>query len=332
MKAFITGATGFIGRYLVRRMAGTGHEMYCLARRASDTKELQELGARIVLGDVLDRDSLQQGMRGCDWLLNLANVFSYWEPDKTRYRNVNITGMRNVMECALEAGLSKVVHVSSVVVYGKPADAPFSEESPLGPVRFSEYARSKYEGDLIAWELFRERRLPLVMIYPGAVLGSGDANIAGASVDRLIHHKLPSTVFHNSVMTYVHARDVAEAILKAAEKPGNTGEKYLVGNAHMTFDEFYGMVRDISGEPLPRMRMPDGFALFNARMLTVLANVTKRPPLWGMSIDAMRSLKEGVNADGSKAERELGITYTPIRRALEDEVAWYRDPSHSRYR
>lgn len=70
--------------------------------------------------------------------------------------------------------MSKVVHVSSVVVYGKPPECPFAEESPVGPVRFSEYARTKYEGDLIAWELYEQRGLPLVVIYPGSVLGPGD--------------------------------------------------------------------------------------------------------------------------------------------------------------
>ncbi len=331
MKTFITGGTGFIGKHLVRRMARTAHEMFCLVRKSSDTKELEELGVNLVIGDVTDRVSLTKGMSGCDWLLNLANVFSYWEPDKSRYRNVNVLGMKNVMESALEAGIAKVVHVSSVVIYGKPRESPFSEVSSLGPIRFSDYAQSKYEGDLIAWKLYQERDLPLVMIYPGGVIGSGDTNIAGTSIDRFMHHKLPATVFHKSIMTYVHVQDVAEAILKAAEKQDNIGEKYILGNAHITFDEFYGMIHDITGEPLPMMRMPDNLALFNARMLTTLADVIKRPPLWGMSIDGMRTLKEGINADGSKAERELGIHYTPIRKALEDEVAWYRDPSHSHY-
>ena len=332
MKVFITGGTGFIGRYLVRRMARTEHEMICLVRKTSDTKELEDLGAQLVIGDVTDLDSLRTGMKGCDWLLNLANVYSYWEPDKAKYRNVNVAAMTNVMETALETEIAKVVHVSSVVIYGKPSDSLFSEESAVGPIRFSEYAQSKYEGDLIAWQLFREKGLPLVMIYPAGVMGSGDVSMGGESIDRFIHRKLPATVFNKRVLTYVHVQDVAEAILKAAEKPDNIGEKYIVGNDQITFDEFYTMVQEISGVSLPGMRMPDGLAMFNARMLTAFADLTKRPPLWGMSIDAMRTFKEGINADGSKAERELGITYTPLRKAIEEEIAWYKDPSHSRYK
>jgi len=329
MKVFITGGTGFIGRQLVRRMTETKHEIYCLARRTSNTNELEKLGAKIVVGDVQDKDSLLKGMRGCDWLVNLANLYSFWEPDKSMYRKINVIGTQNVLECALEAGLSKVVHISTVAIYGKPSDIPFSEDSTIGPVRFSEYAQTKYEGDLIAWKLYREKKLPLVMIFPAAVLGSGDISMAGQSIDRLIHKKMPARVFTKKIITYVHVNDVAEAILRAAEKKDNIGEKYIVGNDHLSFDEFYDLVSEVSGVLKPLLVMPDWLTMINAGILTVLADVTKLPPLWGLSVDAMQTFKEGFNADGSRAQRELGIVYTPLRKALEEEIAWYRNPSLS---
>ena len=113
MKIFITGATGFIGTQLVRRLAGTGHELHCLVRRTSDVRELRGLGAVEVIGDVTDERSLLRGMTGCQWVINLAGVYSYWEPNKRIYADVNINGTRNVMKCALEAGVSKVAHVST---------------------------------------------------------------------------------------------------------------------------------------------------------------------------------------------------------------------------
>lgn len=324
MKVFITGGTGFIGRHLVRRMAQTEHELYCLARRTSNTRELKELGAHIVIGDVTDRVSLSEGMRGCDWVFNLANVFSWWEPDKNIYRRVNVEGTRNVMECALEADVSKVVHVSSIVVWGNPEESPLREETPVAPVRRSEYSRTKYEGDQIAWQLYREKGLPLVMIYPCGVVGSGDPKLSGETIKRLIEGRLPARVFDNVICTYVHVRDVTEGILKAAEKRSNLGEKYIIGNARLTFGEYYALVSDVSGVAPPRLHMPDPVVLFNARVLTWIADRIKRPPLWGISSDAMRTSHDGIIADGSKAERELGLVYTPIRKAIEDEVAWYR--------
>lgn len=323
MKTFITGATGFIGTHVAERLAKTEHKMYCLVRKTSNVNRLQELGATLFAGDVTDKASVLEGVRGCDWAINLANIYSFWEPHKRLYTTVNVEGTRNVMECALETGISKVVHVSTSLVYGKPPDCPFTEESPVGPVRFSEYAETKYRGDLITWELCREQGLPLVAIYPGSVLGPGDPKPSGRYIEALIHSSLPATVFHDSIITYVHVRDVAEVIVRALEKENNIGEKYLVGKHRLSFGEYNQMISRLSGVPLPKIRLPDSLVMFQAALLTRLADITKKP-LSQMSSDAMRMAKEGFQFDGSKAERELGITYTPIRVAIEEAVASYR--------
>jgi dihydroflavonol-4-reductase len=127
------------------------------------------------------------------------------------------------------------------------------------------------------------------------------------------------------VLTFVHVRDVAEIILRAAEKEGNLGEKYIAGKSEMSLRELNGMVREISGVPLPILSLPDFMVTLNARLLTWLSSVTKKSPIWGMSVDQMRTMKEGFRINGSKAERELGITYTPIRAALEEAISSFRD-------
>jgi len=324
MNIFITGATGFIGSHLVKRLADTEHILVCLARPTSDVSELEKQGVTIIKGDVTDKDSLIEGMKGCQWVINLANLYSFWEPDKSIFSDINIAGTRNVMECALETGMTKVVHISTVGIYGKPAECPFCEDNPVGPERFSEYFRTKYEGDLIAWELHQKKGLPLLMIYPTAVLGPGHPKASGRYIQDLIHRRLPARVLEGSVFTFVHVRDVAEAIVKAAEKENNIGEKYLVGKHQLPWREINRMVSEISGVRLPKMRLPDFLTMFNARFLTLVANVIKKPPLWGMAIDQIRTMKEGVIVDGSKAERELGMSYTPVRVALEEAIASYR--------
>jgi dihydroflavonol-4-reductase len=324
MKVFITGASGFIGKHLVQRLAQTEHEMRCLVRATSQTVTLENMGLELITGDVLNRDSLRKGMQGCDWVMHLANIYTFWEPDPEIYTKVNVTGTRNVLECALEAGVSKVIHVSTGVIYGKPLDSPYTEDSAVGPERFSAYAESKYQGDLVAWELFEKKGLPLVMIYPGAVMGPGDQKTSGEYVIALVARKQPMTVFLDSVITSVDVRDVADAIVKAAEKEENIGEKYLLGKEQRSLREWNEMISDISGVPLPRITMPSSLALANARLLTGMANLIKRPPIMDMALDQMRTMKEGFRFDGSKAETELGLTYTPMRTTLEDAIAWYR--------
>lgn len=322
MKIFITGATGFIGNQVVNRLSQTDHELICLVRKSNEASErLKSLGAKLIIGDITDKASMLPGMKGCDWVINNAALYSYWEPDNGLYHKINVEGTHNVLECALENNISKVVHVSTVVTYGKPADVPYTEESKVGPVRFSRYSQTKFEGDQILWDLYKNKSLPVVVVYPCAVLGAGDPKATGKYVSDLIHKRLPATVFKNATLTWVHVNDVAEAIVRAVEKPGNLGEKYLVGNYRLTFAEINKMVNDISGIGIPKMSMPDFLAMLSAYLFTGLSRLIKVQPPWGMSVDQIRMMKAGFQVDGSKAERELGIQYTPIYKALEEEIA-----------
>ncbi|MDQ5827548.1 MAG: NAD-dependent epimerase/dehydratase family protein [Chloroflexota bacterium] len=322
MRVFVTGGTGFVGKPTVRRLVEGGHRVRCLVRRTSNTGDLEELGCEFAYGDVTDKASLVEGMRDCDWLVHLANVYSFWEADKSVYRRINVEGTRNVMEAALEEGISKVAHVSTFLVWGKPAQSPFDEETPVGPERFTEYAQCKYEGDLLVWELYRERGLPVVVLYPGGVLGAGNPKSNGRYIRDLVEGRMPGMVFENSALTWVYVKDVAEAIVRALEKEGNVGEEYLVGRYALAMGELTRIVCEISGAPLPKMSVPDRVVMAGAMLLTKVADLSGRPPLLGMSADTMRNIKEGTVFDGSKAERELGITYTPIRQAIEEEVAF----------
>ncbi|MGD2148805.1 MAG: NAD-dependent epimerase/dehydratase family protein, partial [Anaerolineae bacterium] len=191
MNVFVTGASGFIGGHVVERLVQRGHEPVCLVRPTSKTLGLETARADLTTGDVTNRDSLSHCMAGCDWVVNLANIYSWWEPDRRIYTRVNVEGTRNIMECALAAGVSKVVHVSTAYVYGRPATSPFVEETPVGPCRPSHYTRSKYEGDLVALQLHQDRGLPLVILYPGTVVGTGDPKAIGRFVRRFLAGRVP---------------------------------------------------------------------------------------------------------------------------------------------
>jgi len=323
MKIYVTGGTGFIGTHLVKRLAQTDHELVCLARRTSDVSTLKEVGATIVIGDVTDKDSLRRGMEGCDWVANLANLFLFWVPDEQVYTDVNIEGTRNVMESALEVGISKVVHVSSAAVCGRvnKNEWPISEETPVGAQKASKYAQTKYEGDRIAWRLYAERGLPLVMVYPTAVVGPNDPKATGRYIRNVARRRMPAQVLTDAPFCFVYVGDVCEAILRALEKEDNFGEKYLVNGANLTWGEINCMISDIGGVGLPPLRLPDGVTALSAKLLTWVADLIRRRPLLDLSVDQVALMKQGFVIDGSKAQRELGLTYIPIRQALEEAVA-----------
>jgi dihydroflavonol-4-reductase len=320
MKVFITGGTGFIGSYFVKRMAQTDHELHCLCRKTSDVSCLEEAGAEKCVGDVTDKDSLLEGMKGCDWVVNMANIYSFWEPDMNVFTDVNVEGTRNVMESALQTGASKVVHLSTVVVYDGPHECSSLEKNEYMKNLKTEYARTKYLADSICWELYAKESLPLVMIYPGGVLGAGDNKPTGEYIETVVKSKSPFTVFEDCRDTYVHVQDVAESILRALEKPDNIGERYPVGNYTMTIGEMNELISEISGAPVPKISLPDSMVRINAVFTTWLANALKKPPILGISKDSIGNLMDDHCFDGSKTERELDLEYTPIRVAVEEEV------------
>ncbi|RJP78397.1 MAG: NAD-dependent epimerase/dehydratase family protein [Candidatus Zixiibacteriota bacterium] len=320
MRIFVTGATGFIGSHLVRRLQGSPHQLRCLVRSTSNTRPLQEAGLELFDGDIADRASLVEGMKDCDAVINLANLFEFWIPDRHRFTCVNVEGTRGLMETALDAGVRKVVHVSTVAIFGN-AEWPVTEASLPGQRCASEYARTKRAGDDLAWDLYRTRRLPLVVVYPACVLGSGNTKAGGRYLCNLVRGALPAQVFTGHPFPFVHVRDVAEALVRVLEKDNNLGEKYLVSAENLTFGEINRMVSEIAGVRLPRFVMPDAAALANAYILTGLSRITRKPPLWDLSLDQALIMKQGMQVDGGKAARELGLAYTPIRQAVEEEVA-----------
>lgn len=330
MLAFVTGATGFIGSHLVQRLVKDGHQVRCLVRNPARADDLKKLGVQIVSGSVNDRAALRAGMEGCSWLFHLANLYSMWEPDKERFYKVNVKGTRCVLETALECQVKKVVYVSTVAVYGKPQEIPFTEESLPGKLLFSEYARTKASGNQAAWEYHQTCGLPLVVLYPGIVLGPGDDKASGQYIRDIVFRRVPSTIFHQSCSTYVHVSDVIEALLRAAENPAAEGQRYLIGGRSLSGKDFARMISQVSGVRLPLLHFPDFMVLAAAYLLSAISVLTRRPPWWGLSIDAAWTLKHGFVFDSNKVVRELGIRYTPVEKAVADAVQWYLGQRTSR--
>jgi dihydroflavonol-4-reductase len=328
MRIFITGGSGFIGSRLLHHLRFTEHTAVCLTRRTG----LPVNSSRIipVSGDILDKKTLVASMSPCDAVVHLANLYSFWERHPRRYHDINITGTRQVMEAALESGVSRVIHISSAVTFGKPEDCPFNEASPPGAVVYSEYARTKREGDRIARALRDKRGLPLIILYPGAVTGPGDIKSSGAYIGRLIRREIPAQVLLDSVITWTHVDDVVQAIMAALTRENLTGREYLIGKDTLSFREFNRMVQEISGVPLPRLVLPDGLTALLGAGFTLLSRLTGFPPAWGLSADQIRATRIGFCFDGSRAERELGLQYTPIRRAIEEAVAFIRQEGADR--
>lgn len=325
MRVYVTGATGFIGRHVVQRLRRAGFEVRCLVRNIQKAKFLLDLGAEVVQGDVTNHATIAESMRGCEAVVHLANVYSMWLLQGDEFEKVNITGTRLVVESACDAGIKKFVYVSTVAIYGEPRESPFTETSEPGKKMLSRYARSKAEGNRIAWQIAAERNLSLVVLYPGIVLGAGDDKASGQYIQDIIFRRVPSTIFHSSKAVYVYVEDLAECIFQALVRSEAGGQRYLIGTECLDGRSYAKLISSVAGVKLPWFHFPDPIVILASYLFSAIARVLRRSPWWGLSVDAAWTLSKGFVFDGSKSERELGVTYTPIKVALEEAVRFYRE-------
>jgi dihydroflavonol-4-reductase len=326
MKIFITGGTGFIGKYVVKQLLDQGHELVLAVRPSSNVEGLQHERIQLAQVSLFDRCALQKLMSGCDCLIHLANVYSFWEKDASIYERVNVNATRVVYESALHAGVKKVVHVCTAVMWGN-AQQPYNEETQIGEKVFSKYAASKRKMDEMAWQCFNEHGLPLVGVYPAAVIGPGDVKSSGQMVADIMHGNLPARGLENSRITFVDVRDAADGIVKIAEHKDLVGERFILGNKAISLKDYMRHISEAAGVKLPLIKLPNWGLWLVSGLLTVLSAMTKRSPLWGMSLDQTRTFMNGFQCDGSKAVEKLGVHYRPVRESLTDAVRWlqYRD-------
>lgn len=320
MRAFVTGGSGFVGRALVRRLVGGGHDVVALARSAAAEGELASLGARAVRGDVLSRETLVAGMAGCDVAFNVAGVNAMCLRDPGPMMRVNVEGARNVVAAAAEAGVGRVVHTSSGAAIGEPEGVVATEDTPHRGYFLSRYERSKHEAERAALEESAARGVEVVCVNPSSVQGPGRT---GGSARLLIDYangKLRAIV--DTRISIVDVSDCAEAHVLAAER-GVSGERYLVSAATLTTREAIDLVARVAGVRHKVATVPRATARAGAAAGAVLATLRRRDPR--VCPELVRVLLHGHAYDGSKATRELGLAYTPIEETIRRTLDWYRE-------
>lgn len=316
MLNLVTGGTGFVGGAIVEQLATAKQKVRVLARPTSNVQHLNSLGVEIVHGDVLDKDSLENAMRGVHILYHAAAQYEVWTADPPRMLETANQGTRNVMDAALAAGVKKVLHTSSGASFGLPKNATVSETmTEPGPLPDT-YYRSKYESEKIA-EGYIAKGLNVIFLNPSNVYGPRDFKPLGSSIVRMLNGQIPSLWDANFAIVYVD--DVAQAHLLAAQR-GKAGERYLLVERNVDYREFFKLVTAMGGVKMPPF-LPIPVVRVLAEMSEAVSALTKRPPL--VSVMQLKSGTQGTRFDGSKATRELGLQYTPMEKGLESTLAWY---------
>ncbi len=334
MNCFVTGASGFIGANLVHELVARGHRVKALLRAESDVRGLRGADFERVSGDLLDRDALASGLENCDWCFHVAASYQLWLRDYAPMYQANVEGTRNVIEAAGRAGCKKIIYTSTVGTIGLPkknADGKFTptDESAIATEAqmANDYKRSKFQAEMVALNLFREKNLPVVIVNPSAPVGPRDVKPTptGQVIVDFLNRKLPA--YLETGLNWVHVRDVAVGHILAAEK-GKLGERYILGHAdgNWTMQEMLRALEEISGLPAPKMKVPYWIALAAAHADEAVSSFTGKPPRAPLAGVRMAKYKMWFNP--AKAIRELGLPQTPPKQALADAVEWFRANGH----
>ncbi|HLC04746.1 MAG TPA: hopanoid-associated sugar epimerase [Anaerolineales bacterium] len=328
MRSFVTGATGFVGGAVVRRLLVAGHQVRALVRPGTNTRQLDGLDVERIPGDLSDGAALREGMAGCDWVFHVAALYAYWGYSWEQFRETNVEGTRRALEAARQAGAQRIVYTSSIAALGTPPDgSPGDEETPVTIAdMIGHYKRSKYLAEEVAHELARQG-LAVVIVNPAAPVGIGDhkPTRTGKMILDFLNGKMPAYV--DTGLTIVDVDDVGLGHLLAAER-GRIGERYILGGENLSLKQVLDILAEVSGRPEVRMRIPRAVALAWAYLDTGLARVNPRYiPM--ATPDAVRVSARPEYFSSAKAIRELGFPQTPAREALRKSVRWYRENGYT---
>jgi dihydroflavonol-4-reductase len=323
LKAFVTGATGFLGSHVARVLAEQGADLRLLVRSSSNLKNLEGLKSETVVGDLRDPASLEMAMAGCDTVFHVAADYRLWVRDPREMYRSNVEGTRSILSAARKNGVQRVVYTSSVATVGFTGDGhPADEDSPVSVAdMIGHYKRSKFMAEQVAMEAGRGG-MHVVTVNPTTPIGEQDVKPTptGRIVVDFLKRKFPAYV--ETGLNLVDATVCARGHLAALEK-GKTGERYILGGENLTLKQILDKLGKITGLPSPKIKLPYFFA-FAAGVVdeAITGGILRREPR--ATVETVRMGKKKMFASSDKAERELGWKIVPVDDALQRAVDWFR--------
>ena len=316
---FVTGGTGFLGRAIIDRLTlePALQPIKALTRTNTGGELLAAAGAEPVVGDIAEVELLRRSMEGCDRLFHVAGLNSMCLNDPTPLFEANVTGSVNVIEAAAAAGVSRIVYTSSAATIGEEEGTVGDEASPHRGSYLSNYERSKHEGELAAFAAADAAGVDMVSVNPSSVQGPGRASGSTRILIGYLNGKLRAIV--DTTLSVIDIADCTEGHF-AAMRLGQPGERYLLSGASVGVKEALELLTEITGVRRRVLTLPRWAAMAAGSAAGAVAQVkgSETP----MCKEMVRTLLHGHRYDGSRAERELGLSYLPLKSTLRRTVEW----------
>lgn len=324
---FLTGASGFVGGAVLRKLTQGGFAIRALVRSTSRRDHLAGSGAHVVEGDLRDQSGIRKAMSGCRYVFHVAADYRLWSRGRAETFASNLAGTRHVMEAALAAGVERVVYTSSVATLAQPHDGSVADESVSLPEQhgIGAYKRSKIAAEDLVRNMVAERALPAVIVNPSTPIGPGDLRPTptGRIIVEAASGRIP--MFVETGLNLVHVDDVADGHLAALQR-GTVGERYILGGQNVLFSQMLADIAEMVGRSPPRLRIPWYATLPVACVSEALAFFSGHEPL--ATLNGVRMARERMFFNSAKAETELGYRARPYRDALRDAVRWFYEEGY----
>ena len=306
MKYFVTGATGFVGGALAKKLRAQNHEVHASVRNLSKAQDLQTIGVKLFKGDVTDKESMREAMQGVDGVFHVAGWYKIGTKDKSDGEKVNIQGTRNVLELMQELKIPKGVYTSSLVANSDTKGKMMDESYHFTGKHLSEYDRTKAVAHDIASE-FIKHGLPLVIVMPGVIYGPGDTSILRTNIQDFLNQKLPMLP-SQTAYCWAHVDDIVQGHMLAMEK-GKIGESYIIAGEPYKVADAFQLASQITGKRAP--------GIVSHKVMRILSILVKPFDNFLPETYTSEGLREIAGptylGDNSKAKRELGYNPRPFR-------------------
>lgn len=325
MKTFVTGANGYIGTRLVKRLLKDGHEVNILVRNPKDATDLVNNGARLFRGDIFSESELIRGMQGCDLVFHLAAYAKPFSKDPDIPYKTNVEGTKSVLSSARKAGVRRAVVTSTAGTMGYSRTGGIVDESTnIDPDYHTEYERTKSISEKVSFTMAGDG-LDVVVVNPSRVFGPGKLSKSN-SITRIMKlygqglwRIIPGD--GSAIGNYAFIGDVVEGHILAALN-GKSGHRYILGGENVSFDELFDTLGEAFGKKRKMITLGAGnlkkIASFSGFFLELAGRPPLIPPNW---ID---KYLRNWNLSCNKAISDLSYTVTPFNEAIEKTVKWLK--------
>ncbi|MEW6001525.1 MAG: NAD-dependent epimerase/dehydratase family protein [Nitrospirota bacterium] len=324
-KILVTGSTGFVGSHLCEKLIKKGCSVRALVRNTSRFSDLHHLGVEVVKGDLRDPDSLRVAVKGINVVYHIAAIFRQENISRKEMWEINVQGTRNILDAAVNGGVQRFVHCSTIGVHGDIKEPPANEDTPYGPG--DHYQESKTDGERVVLKYMAEGRLPVVVFRPGGIYGPRDLRFL--KLFKAIKNRR-FVMFGSGEVIYqmIYIDDLIQGVLLCGTEDKAVGNIYiLTGEEPTTLNQIVRVIAEIVDVTPPRLHFP----VIPIYIISFLCELVFKPlginpPLYRRRVDFFRKTRA---FDISKAKSELGFQpRIDLKTGIRLTADWYQEKGY----